>query len=114
MNSHARFEQRCDDLVRKHKELARGYEVNLGHNGLIFVEPKREDARMRFRVVGFMLLGLFVFKAVIMVMISPQTYLERIYSLQSGTFFERIAGWLMQPEPVTETLVAMIKWMSAI
>lgn len=114
MNSHARFEQRCENLVRNHKEPAQGYEVNARRNGLIIVEPNREDARMRFRLAGSMIFGLFIFKAIMLEMISPQTYLERIYSLQSGSFFERIAAWLMQPEPVSEGIVVMIKWMGAI
>ncbi|MFK7867653.1 MAG: hypothetical protein AB8B58_00280 [Roseobacter sp.] len=114
MNSYARLEQKCENLVRNHKKLAQGYQVNVRRNGLIIVEPNREDARMLFRLAGLMIFGLFIFKAIMMEMISPQTYLERIYSLQSGTFFERIAAWLMQPEPVSEGIVAMIKWMSAI
>ena len=62
----AEFEQRCEVLVRKHRELARGFTVRVGDDGLITIAPKRDHSRVRLRIILATIAGFFVFKAAAM------------------------------------------------
>ncbi|MEM6891576.1 MAG: hypothetical protein AAF636_26160 [Pseudomonadota bacterium] len=112
-SGHAEFEERCEGLLRKHRELARGFKVKVGDDGLITIAPKRQYSRTRLRIIVATVLGFFLFKSATVLLIPAETYLARLDGLQSGTFFERAAAWMMQPDPLSQAVVAAINWVMA-
>lgn len=107
-DTYTQFEKRLDGLTRKHKELAGGYTVRVGHDGLIIVQPKRFRFGLRAKFLILAVIGFMAFKALAFAFIGPTTYDERVAALAEGTAFEQAGAWVMQSEPVTEKLAEWI------
>ncbi|MEM9639742.1 MAG: hypothetical protein AAGA94_18970, partial [Pseudomonadota bacterium] len=101
MTDYAQFEKRLAVLSTKHKKMARGYTAKIGPDGLITVEPKRARFPIRPRTIVFTVLGVLVFKSLMIVSTGLATYEGRIERLQAGTSFERGVAWVMQPDLVS-------------
>lgn len=102
------FEQRLNNLERKHKRLAKGYVASIGPNGLIRVSPKRSGGRTRTRLLAGILLGFFVFKIMTLIIVGPVTYESRVDELRAGTVPEQISAWIMQADPLSEKIAKYI------
>lgn len=97
----AQFEKRLENLERKHRELAAGYVARINPDGLITIEPKSKRSGLTARLVALMLLGLVVFKIMVLALVTPVVYQERLDQLMAGTEFEKAAAWIMQIDPLT-------------
>ena len=104
----AQFEKRLASLERRHKELAVGYVARINPDGLITVEPKPQSKGLVARVLAAAVLGVVAFKVITLSIVGPVVYQGRIDALMSGTAFERATGWIMQADPLSQRLAAML------
>ncbi len=102
------FEKRLASLERKHKELAHGYVPKINPDGLITIEPKRTNGRIGARVLVAGFLGFMVFKIVTVILVGPAVYEERLEGMRQGTGAERFGAWMLQNDPVTQTVSGMV------
>jgi hypothetical protein len=98
------FNNRLNNIGRKHKAMTRGYVTQMRSDGLIVVKPRQRGIDFPVKGVVLLLLGFFFFKAFLLAAIGPDTYGERIDKLQDGTFIEQGGAWVMQVEPVTQVI----------
>ena len=110
VETHAHFDHRLDKLGRKHEKLAKGYVTKLGEDGLIRAVPRAGRARNRngYSLLLAVLVGSFLFKALMLSSAGPETYAERLSALQNGTLVERVGAFALAVDPVTEGLAATI------
>ncbi|MDX1784978.1 MAG: hypothetical protein R3210_02540 [Roseovarius sp.] len=98
------FSARLKKVERKHVRLARGYDSKVGPDGLIVFRPKRR--KMSFPLRGFVLLimGVLLFKGLIMAQIGADAYDARIEVLEQGTVLEQVGAVVMYADPITEAI----------
>lgn len=104
----AQFEKRLDSLERKHRELANGYFAKINPDGLITVEPKAKPTGLFLRLSLTVAVGFILFKSFTLAIIGPTTYQERIQVLADGTGFEKVCAWIMQIDPLTQAVGAIL------
>ncbi|MEL6806931.1 MAG: hypothetical protein AAFO97_04045 [Pseudomonadota bacterium] len=109
-DSQADFNKRLSVLGRKHQAMSRGFTTVMRSDGLIVVRPNRA-LRRGFPIKGLLalVLGFFVFKAIMVSSLSEITYNERVAKLKQGGAFEQGGAWLMQIDPVTAYLAGFIE-----
>ncbi|WP_299782317.1 hypothetical protein [uncultured Roseobacter sp.] len=108
MTDYAQFEKRLAVLSTKHKKMARGYTAKIGPDGLITVEPKRARFPIRPRTIVFTVVGILLFKSLMIVSTGLATYEGRIERLEAGTMFEQVVAWVMQPDVVSSYMAETI------
>ncbi len=98
------FSARLRKVQRSHARMARGYHSKVGADGLIVFRPKRR--KMSFPLRGFVLLimGVLVFKGLIMAQSGADVYAARIDALKQGTALEQAGAVLMYADPVTQAV----------
>ena len=103
------FHKRLYALGRKHAAMGHGYTTQLQRDGLIVVKPKRR-VRRGFPLKGLLalVLGVFVFKALMLASLTEITYNERVAKLQQGTQLERAGSYVMQIDPVTRFIAGFL------
>lgn len=96
------FQRRIKKVSRKHHSMARGYTADIRRDGLIVVRPRRRIGH-GFPLSGLLglLLGFFIFKAVMLAALGDITYNERVAKLSNGTMLEQGGAWVMQLDPLT-------------
>ena len=104
------FDERLNDIGRKHTAMARGYTTEIRSDGLIVVKPYVRRRGFSIPVAGIVMLlaGLLFFKAFILAAVGPELYDDRIAKLDEGTFVEQGGAWVMQIEPATEYFATVI------
>ncbi|WP_195818553.1 hypothetical protein [Roseobacter sp. MH60115] len=108
MTDYAQFEKRLAVLSAKHKKMARGYTAKIGPDGLISVEPKPARFSIRPRAIVFAVIGVLLFKSLMIVSTGLATYEGRIERLQAGTVFEQTVAWVMEPGIVSSFVAEQI------
>lgn len=110
VNTELSFQKRVAGLGRKHAVMARGYEMAVRRDGLMVVRARR-PARRRFvplRAVLYLCLGFCAIKALMVTAIGQSTYEMRVAKLAQGAVVEQGGAILMQVDPVTEYLAAIL------
>lgn len=107
--SQSDFNKRISSVSRKHSAMSRGYRTVMRSDGLIVVKPKRRLLR-GFPIKGLLglVLGFFVFKALMLASLSEITYNERVAKLNQGGVIEQGGAWVMQIDPATRFLSGFI------
>jgi len=95
------FEERLQQLARKHRAMSRGYVTRMQPDGLIIARPKRQPIQISFPVFIFFLAAFIGFKAFLFVGVGPLTYEDRLAHLQLGTMVEKAGAYAMQADPLT-------------
>ncbi|QIE46735.1 hypothetical protein G5B38_15060 [Pseudohalocynthiibacter aestuariivivens] len=98
------FSTRLRKVQRTHVRMARGYDSKVGADGLIVFRPKRR--KMSFPLRGFvlMIMGVLLFKGLIMAQSGADAYAARIAVLEQGTVLEQAGAVLMYADPVTQAI----------
>ena len=104
VQNHLQFDQRVNNLGRKHRALSRGYVTRMRSDGLIVARPRRPQSRIPLRSVILFLLAFTVFKGFMIASIGPDGYNERVAKLGSGTVVEQAGAWVMQIEPLSNAI----------
>lgn len=105
---HAQFDQRVSRLAKKHEAISRGYTARMRSDGLIEVKPRRARLAVSPRAILVFAAGFFLFKAFLLAALGPESYASRLEQLENGTSVERAGAWVMQIEPVSAYVSAMI------
>lgn len=103
MTIDASLNKRLDRVVRKHRRMrTNGVKFHVGRDGLIIAKPRL--VRPQVPLKGFFLVValLFAFKSLLYAQMGPNIYALNVAELQAGTQLERVGGFLLQVEPVTE------------
>ncbi|WP_163846653.1 hypothetical protein [Pseudooceanicola aestuarii] len=102
------FDERITRIDRKHQKMRGGYRAQDDGTGLIRIRPnprlRRTLLRRPLRVVVFLVLGLTLFKAVLLTDLGPATYAARLAPLADGAIWDRAGGFVMQVDPVTRAI----------
>lgn len=102
------FDQRVNNLGRKHNALSRGYITRMRHDGLIVARPYRPQSRIPYKYAIVFLVALFAFKGFLIASLGPDAYGERVRKLENGTVVEKVGAWGMQIEPVSSYIATKI------
>jgi len=101
------FSRRVGRLTRKHRAMSRGYVTQMRPDGLLVTAPARRP-RISLRMVLLLVAAFFAFKALLLAVAGTATYDERVARLEAGTSAEAVGAWIMQSDPLTETLAGQI------
>lgn len=106
--THLQFDQRVNNLGRKHQSMSRGYVTRMRPDGLIVARPYRTQSRFPYKYTILFFVALFVFKGFLIASLGPETYNERVGKLENGTVVEKVGAWGMQIEPVSSFVATKI------
>lgn len=101
VDSFESFDARCKNLDRKKARMAAGYSAKVTNEGLIVFRPKRRGTGFSVRGFAMLVVGFFVFKAIILAHLGSTVYDQRVASLNEGTVIEQAGAFVMQSDPVT-------------
>ncbi|MCT4611175.1 MAG: hypothetical protein OIF55_21400 [Amphritea sp.] len=103
------FEKRQQAMHRKHARLARGYTTKIDKNtGVITHVPEAQSAGFGLKLLLVILPGFLVFKAFVLAWLGGEAYQQHVQDLALGSEFEQAGAWLMQVDPITAKLAALI------
>lgn len=106
------FDERIGRIDRKHRQMERGYRPEMDDTGLIQMRPnssvRRAFVKPPFRAIGLFIIGLTLFKAVLLVDLGPSNYASRIDMLREGAIWEKAGAWAMQADPVTKAIADQV------
>jgi len=102
------FDQRVTRLSRKHLAMKRGYSTYMRSDGLLVTAPARATPRIPLRMVLFFIAAFFAFKALAIASAGVAAYDDRVTRLKEGTVAEAAGAWVLQSDPLSETLGAQI------
>lgn len=109
VETHDHFVNRLTLLGRKHQQLTHGYTTKVGKDGLIVVRPKRTARNASgLKVVVLAVALFFTLKLLMVIMVGPASYQDRLSGLENGTVFERTGAYLMGIDPVTQKVSDLI------
>ena len=103
------FDERYRRVLKRHRQLSRGYVTKLGKNGVIAHQPIGQ-----FRdVVSFKALllpvGIFVFlKACMVTVLGEEAYAAQVEALRNGGFGEQLGAFVMQMDPLTWPIAQLL------
>jgi len=108
-NSYQGFDARLKKIDRNRARLANGYSAKVTREGLIVFRPKRRAQGFSVRGLAFLVLGFFLFKAMILAHLGITVYEQRVAALQTGTMVEQAGAFVMQNEQVSATIAQYLR-----
>ncbi|MCG7493225.1 hypothetical protein [Thalassobius sp. Cn5-15] len=104
------FDNRLRRIDEKNARLKEnGFVTTVNRDGLIVVRPQRKRSVLPWRGLLFLLLGFIGFKTLLLAGIGFATYQERVDDLYAGGVVERAGAFLMQPDPISESLALKVR-----
>lgn len=103
------FDTRLRNISRKRARLADGYVSKVTKDGLIVFRPKHRKTTFPVRGLVLLMVGFFLFKAMIMAHLGGLLYEERVAALNEGTLVEQAGAYVMQADPVTQTIASKLR-----
>ncbi|WP_411224246.1 hypothetical protein [Marivita sp. S2033] len=96
------FDERYRKVLKRHRQLSRGYVTRLGKNGVIDHHPigHLRDA-ITFKMLLLPLGILFFLKACMVTVLGHDAYAAQVALLREGGFGAQIGAFLMQMDPIT-------------
>jgi len=105
VETHDHFVKRLTSLGRKHQQMTHGYTTKVGKDGLIVVRPKRTARNASgLKVVGLALALFLTLKLLMVIVVGPASYQERLGGLENGTGIEKAGAYVMAIDPVTQAV----------
>lgn len=103
------FDERYRKVLKRHRQLSRGYVNKLGKNGVIVHHPIRHT-REAFSFMTLLLPFsiLFVLKAAIVTILGEDGYRQQVDLLREGGFVEQMGAVFMQIDPITDPLAKLL------
>lgn len=101
VNDRYEFSKRMKRINKRHSKLSQGYIMSVNHDGLVIAQPKSRRMELPWRPVLFVLLGVVLFKAVLLSRIGADAYEQRVAQLAAGTQFEKVGGYVLAADPAT-------------
>lgn len=103
------FDERYRKVLKRHRQLSRGYVTKIQKNGVIVHRPirhLREAVSFSALLLPFGIL--FFLKACIVTVLGEEGYRQQVDVLREGGFVEQVGALFMQLEPVTGTLARLL------
>ncbi|MCR9158226.1 MAG: hypothetical protein NXH80_13345 [Rhodobacteraceae bacterium] len=99
------FDERYRKVLKRHRQLSRGYVTKIEKTGVIAHQPMRQ-VREAFSFSALLLpFGiLFVLKAAIVTVLGEEGYRQQVDLLREGGFVEQMGAVFMQIDPITAPL----------
>ncbi len=108
--SYKTFDTRLKGIAKRKTRLESGYKSKVTKDGLIVFRPhRRTSGRISARGIFYLIFGFFLFKGMIMAHIGGTIYAQRVAALQEGTVVERVGGFVMQPDFVTQAIATQLR-----
>lgn len=97
-----------DRVSRFERARAHGWAHQTG--GIPELRRVRGTRRRRSSILPLLLVvfALFAMKGAILYSVGATAYQDRVARLQAGEGFDRLGGWMMQADPVTEFMAGQI------
>lgn len=108
-NTFEGFDARLKKIDRNRTRLANGYSAKVTRDGLIVFRPKRRAQGFSVRGLALLVVGFFLFKALILAHLGNTVYEQRVDALQSGTMVEQAGAFVMQQDGVTQTIAQYLR-----
>ncbi|SMX38998.1 hypothetical protein [Maliponia aquimaris] len=102
------FHRREQALRRKHVRMSQGYVTKLDRNGLIVQVPDNKIGGFGLGLLLRAVLILMVIKVMTLVWLGEPRYQAHVDVLSQGALYERAGAWVMQVDPVTRKLAALL------
>ncbi len=96
------FDERYRRVLKRHRQLSRGYVTRLGQNGVIDHHPIghiRDAISLKFLALPIAILVFL--KACIVTVLGEERYAAQVALLQEGSAGEQIGAFFMQMDPLT-------------
>lgn len=103
------FDERYRRVLKRHRQLSRGYVTKLQKNGVIVHKPiahVREAMSFSTLLLPFGIL--FVLKAAIVTVLGEDGYRQQVDLMREGGFIEQIGAVFMQIDPITAPLAQLL------
>ncbi|MCK0142681.1 hypothetical protein [Aliiroseovarius sp. F20344] len=103
------FRKRVRQIDRRHNKITRGYVHLEERDGLLV--PKESSFKSRsfpLRAIVIALVGLVVFKGLLVSQVGISSYSTRLESLAEGGAIEKAGAWLMQIDPFSLAVAEMV------
>ncbi|MGJ8605726.1 MAG: hypothetical protein ACSHXH_16535 [Marivita sp.] len=103
------FDERYRKVLKRHRQLSRGYVTKLEKNGVITHRPNRQirDA-FSFSMIFLPIGVLFFLKACIVTLLGEEGYVQQVEVLRNGGFVEQMGALIMQIDPITAPLARLL------
>lgn len=102
------FENRLRNVQRTRVRMAHGYTSKVGADGLIVFRPKRRKLAFPWRGFALLIVGVFIFKGLIIAQSGEDAYAARLAALQTGTTLEQAGAVMMQSDPVSKAIAGKL------
>lgn len=103
------FSSRLKRIDRQHRKLSRGYVQLVERDGMLVPMPRRRvRTGFPFRGLLIAIVGILLFKGVLLASLGEGTYQFRVEKIAEGSSFEKVAAWVMQADPVTRWIAGQL------
>jgi hypothetical protein len=105
------FDERYRRVLKRHRQLSRGYVTKLENTGVLVHKPMRhvrEAMSLSALVLPFGIL--FFLKAAIVTVLGEEGYRQQVDLLREGGFIEQIGAVFMQIDPITAPLSRVLAY----
>jgi hypothetical protein len=92
----------------KSNVLRRGYTTKIDKNGIIVVKPRAKRLRLPIKGVVFLIAGFLCLKALMLSANGPDTYNDRLATLENGNVIETVGARVLGIDPVTQLIANKI------
>lgn len=106
---HDMFDERYRRVLKRHRQLSRGYVTKIEKSGVIVHKPIhhiREAVSFSALLLPFGIL--FVLKAAIVTVLGEEGYRQQVDLLREGGFVEQMGAVFMQIDPITAPLSRLL------
>lgn len=105
------FNARLNGVDRKRSKLVRrGYTTRVDKNGVIIAKAKPRRLRLPIKGALLMVLCFIAFKAFMLLANGPDTYNDRLASLQEGTIVEQWGAAALAIDPATQFVADQVAY----
>ena len=110
-NQQDMFDERYRKVLKRHRQLSRGYVTKLEKTGVIVHKPMRQARElMSFSALLLPFGILFFLKAAIVTVLGEDGYRQQVDLLREGGFIEQMGAVFMQIDPITAPLSRMLAY----
>jgi hypothetical protein len=110
-NQQDMFDQRYRRVLKRHRQLSRGYVTKLEKTGVITHRPIRHIREaVSFSALLLPFGILFFLKAAVVTVLGEDGYRQQVDLLREGGFVEQIGAVVMQIDPITAPLSRLLAY----
>ncbi len=99
------FVQRLSGLQRKHARMGKnGVYTRVDNNGVLIIKAKRSRFYFPYKGLALLIVSFFMLKAFMLSVNGPDTYSDRLATLENGTIIEAVGAKLLSVDAATQLL----------